>query len=143
MIPFDSPYYPYEKTGGGFLTFAGAEFIPKKIINYLMDMPDSNGYQPVDDNNRPRVRLMKYLWYDGAKPLEQPLPTPQEKMSMLFNGDEPVVNTDEQKQKHPHGYRLFPQTFWLPSLRSSVPRWRLIWSRMRTCCPTLCSSRSR
>ena len=115
MIPFDSPYYPYEKTGSGFLTFAGAEFIPKKIINYLMDMPDSNGYQPIDDNERPRVRLMKYLWYDGAKPLERPLPTPQEKMSMLFNGDEPVVNTDEQKQKHPHGYRLFPQTFWLPA----------------------------
>lgn len=115
MVPFDSPYYPYEKTGSGYLTFAGAEFIPRKIVNYLMDLPDSYGYQPADDNERPRVRLMKYLWYDGAKPLEMPLPTAAQKLSMLYDGSEPVVNTDEEKQKHPKGFRIFPQVFWLPA----------------------------
>ncbi|MBQ1202054.1 MAG: hypothetical protein IIX59_08775, partial [Alistipes sp.] len=40
------------------------------------------------------VRLAKLLWYDGEKPLEQPLPTPKQKLSMLWNGDESVLNTD-------------------------------------------------
>lgn len=115
MVSFDSPYYPYEKTGSGFLRFAGAEYIPYKIVNYLMDLPDANGYQPVNDNERPRVRLMKYLWYDEDKPLQQPLPTPEQKLSMLYDGSNPAVNTDEEKAKHPHGYRIFPQAFWLPA----------------------------
>lgn len=114
-VGFDSPFYPYEKTGSGFLSFAGAEFIPRKIVEYLMDMPDAYGYQPVDDNKRPRVRLMKYLWHDGAKPLEQALPTPAEKRSMLYDGSNPAVNTDDEKKKHPRGYRIFPQAFWLPA----------------------------
>lgn len=115
MVSFDSPYYPYEKTGAGYLTFAGAEYIPYKIVNYLMDLPDANGYQPVNDNSRPRVRLMKYLWYDGAQPLQQNMPTPTQKLSMLYDGENPAVNTDEEKEKHPKGYRIFPQTFWLPA----------------------------
>lgn len=115
MVSFDSPYYPYEKTGSGFLNFAGAEFIPHKIVNYLLDLPDAYGYQPVDDNERPRVRLMKYLWYDDDKPLENPLPTPAEKLSLLYDGNNPAVNTDEEQAKHPKGYRIFPQVFWLPA----------------------------
>ena len=115
MVSFDSPYYPYEKTGIGFLNFAGAEFIPYKIVNYLLDLPDAYGYQPVDDNERPRVRLMKYLWYDDDKPLENPLPTPAEKLSLLYDGNNPAVNTDEEQAKHPKGYRIFPQVFWLPA----------------------------
>lgn len=115
MVSFDSPYYPYEKTGSGYLTFAGAENIPYKIVNYLMDLPDANGYQPVNDNSRPRVRLMKYLWHDGDKPLQIILPTPAQKLSMLYDGENPAVNTDEEKAKHPRGYRIFPQAFWLPA----------------------------
>lgn len=105
-----SPYYPYEKVQTGYLTMQGTEEIPYQILQYLLDLPDANGYVPVDDNNRPRVRLAKYLWYDGAQPLSQPLPTVQEKLSMLFDGDSPVPNTDEQKTAHPKGYRLYPRS---------------------------------
>lgn len=115
MVSFDSPYYPYEKVATGVLTFNKADEIPYKIVNYLLDLPDAHGYQPVDDNERPRVRLMKYLWYDEAKPLEKPLPTVQQKLSMLWNGESPAVNTDDEKAKHPRGYRIFPQAFWLPA----------------------------
>ena len=101
MVSFDSPYYPYEKTGSGFLTFSGAEYIPYKIVNYLMDLPDANGYQPLNDNSRPRVRLMKYLWYDEDKPLQYLMPNPAQKLSMLYDGENPAVNTDDEKEKHP------------------------------------------
>lgn len=118
-VPFDSPYYPYEKVQIGFNTFSGAEKIPYKIISYLMDLPDANGYQPTDDNSRPRVRLMKYLWHDGANPLAQPLPTVEQKLSLLYNGDNPVLNTDELKKAHPKGYRIFPQVLWYQSQRDA------------------------
>lgn len=119
QVPFESPYYPYEKVQTGFNDFYGVEKIPYKIINYLMDLPDSNGYMPIDDNSRPRVRLMKYLWYDGANPLAHPLPTVEQKLSMLYNGDNPVLNTDELKAAHPKGYRIFPQVLWYQSQRDA------------------------
>ena len=68
-VGFESPYYPYEKVQTGFNTLRGAEEIPAKILRYLLDLPDWKGYQPVDDNSRPRVRLAKYLYYDDANPL--------------------------------------------------------------------------
>lgn len=109
-VPFDSPYYPYRKVVTGANTLKGAETIPYKILMYLLDMPDSYGYNPVDDNSRPRVRLAKYLWYDGANPLAEALPTPQQKLSMLYDPFNPdAANTDEEKEKHPQGYRLFAQ----------------------------------
>ena len=107
-VDFSSPYYPYRKVIEG-NEMRGAELIPYKIMMYLLDMPDSAGYTPVDDNERPRVRLIKLLTFDGPNPLAQPLPSPQEKLSILFNGDEPDINTDEQQTKHPYGYRLFTQ----------------------------------
>lgn len=109
---FESPTYPYERTMPSFLTFKGAEEIPHKLLVYLMDLPDAAGYVPEDDNARPRVRLMKYLWHDGARPLGERLPTAQEKQSLLFDGDEPVVDTAEMKRRHPKGYRLYWQRFW-------------------------------
>ena len=108
-VPFSSPTYPYKRVLPGTNLFRGAELVPYKILYYLLDLPDSNGYQPVDDNERPRVRLAKLLWNDGPRPLDGPLPTPQEKLSMLFSGEEPDINTDEQKKRHPKGYRLYPQ----------------------------------
>lgn len=112
-VSFESPYYPYEKVQEGFLTMRGSEEIPIKILRYLLDLPDSNGYEPVDDNARPRVRLAKYLWYDGERPLDNELPTPQEKLSLLFDGSETVLNTDQQKKLHPKGYRLYPVGYFL------------------------------
>lgn len=107
-VSFDSPFYPYSRVINGNI-YSGAELIPYKILMYLLDLPDSFGYQPVDDNSRPRVRLIKLLTYDCANPLAEPLPTPQQKLSLLFNGDEPDINTDEQRKRHPFGYRLFMQ----------------------------------
>ena len=119
-VSFNSPYYPYEKIQTGYNTFDGAETIPSKILFYLMDMADAAGYQPVDDNSRPRVRLMKYLWHDGARPLAQPMPTDAEKRSMLFDGDRPDINTDTDKANHPKGYRIFSQPYWLPAQQDAA-----------------------
>lgn len=114
-LSFDSDTYPYDRVMPGVNRLEGAEEIPLKVIRYLLDLPDKYGYTPADDNSRPRVRLAKYLWYEGAKPLSNPLPTPSQKLSLLFDGDEPDINTDEQKAKHPKGYRIFPQVYWGPS----------------------------
>lgn len=111
-IDFASPYYPFEKVQSGYNTFAGAEKLPKKLVDYLLDMPDKNGYQPADDNARARVRLMKYLCYDGANPLGKKLPTPKEKLSVVFDGEAPILDTAEQREKHPLGYRLYPLEYW-------------------------------
>lgn len=108
-VPFNSPTYPFHRVLKGSNTLRGAEVIPYKILTYLLDLPDAYGYEPQDDNERPRVRLAKYLWYDGANPLAQPLPTPKEKRSMLFDPDCPDINTDEDREKHPKGYRIFAQ----------------------------------
>lgn len=107
--PFDSPYYPYKKVIVGSNTLKGAELIPYKILMYLLDLPDAYGYTPPESNEYPRARLIKYLWNDGPFPLEGPMPTTQDKLSMLFQGEEPAINDDEAKQRHPRGYRLFPQ----------------------------------
>ena len=123
---FDSDTYPYTRVLTGVNRMDGAELIPLKILRYLLDLPDANGYTPTDDNSRPRVRIAKYLWYEGQNPLGQPLPTPQEKLSMLFDGEEPDLNTDEQKRKHPKGYRIYPQVYWGQSeLEAKDPRVRL------------------
>ena len=111
-IPFSSDSYPYERIQSGFNRLRGSEKIPEKVLLYLLDLPDANGYFPQDDNRRPRVRLIKYLWYDGARPLGNPLPTPVEKLSMVFDGEEPVLNTQELREKHPKGYRIYPQRVW-------------------------------
>lgn len=111
----DSDTYPYERVLPGVNRMEGAEEVPLKVIRYLLDLPDQYGYIPVDDNSRPRVRLAKYLWYEGANPLGQTLPTRDQKLSLLFDGDQPDINTDEQKALHPKGYRIFPQVYWGPS----------------------------
>ena len=115
MIDFSSPYYPYEKVDTGFNTLKGAEEIPYKILMYLLDLPDKNGYEPVDDNERPRVRLAKYLWYDESNPLSYPLPTPEQKLSMLYDGKSAMLATEEERQKHPKGYRIRGQSYTEPS----------------------------
>lgn len=113
-VPFTADTYPYERVLTGANRMAGAEEIPMKILRYLLDLPDAAGYVPADDNSRPRVRLAKYLWHEGANPLGQALPTPAEKLSLLFDGGAPELNTDEQKRRHPKGYRIFPQIYWEP-----------------------------
>lgn len=115
MVDFSSPYYPYEKVETGFNSLRGAEKIPNQIIKYLLDLPDANGYVPVDDNSRPRVRLIKYIYYDEPNPLSKPLPTPEQKLSLLYDGMNPDINTDEDKENHPQSYRIFGQQYELQS----------------------------
>lgn len=93
----------------------GSEEIPYKLLMYLLDLPDKHGYVPVDDNERPRVRLMKYLYYDDSQPLSKALPTPAQKLSLLFDPQNPDLNTDELREKHPKDYRLFWQKLVEPS----------------------------
>jgi hypothetical protein len=105
---FSSPTYPFARVISA-NTLKGAEIIPYKILMYLLDLPDAAGYTPPSGNDYPRARLMKYLWNDGARPLDDPLPTPAEKTSLLFDPYNPDINTDDDKKKHPKGYRLFAQ----------------------------------
>ncbi len=106
--PRNSPTYPFSRVIAA-NQLKGAELIPYKIITYLMDLPDAFNYQPPDNNDYPRCRLKKYLWYDESNPLAKPMPTAEQVRSMLFDADEPDINTDEQKARHPKGYRLFAQ----------------------------------
>ena len=112
---FNSPYYPYSKVDTGFNTLKGAEDIPYQLIMYLLDLPDKHGYVPIDDNSRPRVRLMKYLYYDEPNPLAQRLPTPEQKLSLVYNGKNAVLDGEEDKKNHPKGYRIWAQNYAEPS----------------------------
>lgn len=110
MVSFDSKFYPYEKVQTGYNTMRGAEEIPLKIVKYLLDLPDKNGYNPIDNNDRPRVRFIKYIYHDGENPLSKELPSPEDKLALLFDPENPVLNSAEQQKKHPKGYRIFAQT---------------------------------
>lgn len=112
-VSVDSPTYPYERVHE-FSPMEPASEIPLIVCRYLMDLP-MPGYTPKDDNRYPRCRLMKRLWYDEDDPLSQPLPTAQQKLSMLFDGHHPTLNTDEEQAQHQKGYRLYPLQWWMPS----------------------------
>ena len=114
-VDFKSKYYPYRKIIAA-NTFRGAEIIPYKILLYLMDLPDAAGYTPPDDNDYPRTRLKRYLWYDCPNPLAQPMPTAEQVRSLLYDPDSPDINTDDEKAKHPQGYRLFAQRMVVQSV---------------------------
>lgn len=78
-----SPYYPYEKIQN-YGTMPEMGKLPKIVRDYLMDMP-MQGYIPPDNNEYPRCALMKYLYYDVAKPLDEVVPTTQQKLSIVFD----------------------------------------------------------
>lgn len=126
---FSNPWYPYARPDPGVLRYRGISKIPDILIRYLLDLPDAYGYVPIDDNERPRVRLAKLLWYEGERPLEQPIPTPEQKLSMLWHGEESVLNADEQKAAHPKGYRIFGQSFWLPAQFTAGPFLKIYMGR--------------
>lgn len=73
------------------------------VRDYLMCMPYAGG-EIADDNRNPRVRLMKYLYHDGAHPLEQGLPTMEQRLKMVFNPEEPDKSPGDK------GYRIFTQS---------------------------------
>lgn len=116
MATLDSKWYPYYKVQEGFSDSTELDPIPRKILDYLLDMPDGRGYTPKDDNSYPRCRFWKYLYYDGANPLSNPLPTPAQKKSVLF--------IPELAEKPPtgKGYRLIPQVYSKPAQENAQTR---------------------
>lgn len=101
--PIQNPYYPYHRLEG-YNTLPALEDIPYRVRTYLMDMP-SAGYTPPDDNRYPRCCLMKYLYYDTPQPLNNPLPTLEQKMSIVFDPEAPDRPPDDEK-----GFRIFSQS---------------------------------
>ena len=96
--------YPYERDQR-YVTLREAEHIPRQIVSYLLDLPLA-GYTPPSSNRYPRARLMKYLYHDGVSPLNEPLPTPEQKLALVFD---PLRQTDPpDKDKL---YRVFPQAY--------------------------------
>ena len=114
-VDYRNPYYPYVKAQENYFDLSGSVDLPRKIADYLIDAPMGD-YMPPDDNSYPRCRLWKYLYYDGARPLENPLPTIQEKMQVVFNPDLP------QNPPTDKGYRLIPQIFVRQSQEAAQTR---------------------
>lgn len=103
ICPNSLDTYPYTRQAAA-PRLTGAEEIPRKVAQYLMDLP-LPGYEPRDDNRLARCRLMKYLWYDEDNPLSRPMPAAQEKLSMLYLPERASSPPAER------GYRLFPQAY--------------------------------
>ena len=98
-----SATYPYERVTNN-VWMKHLDSIPKMLIDYVMDMPRP-GYTPPDDNTYPRCRLMKYLYYDGPRPLDNPLPSPADKIRLVYDPNSPdVAPTDK-------GYRIYPVSY--------------------------------
>lgn len=100
----NSPYFPYIKSQQNYFDLSDTVSLPRKICDYLIDAPQGD-YVPKDDNSYPRCRLWKYLYYDDPRPLEKPLPTIKQKMSVVFNSEQP------EKPPTDKGYRIIPQIF--------------------------------
>lgn len=116
MPDINSKFYPYNKVYEGYYNLQEALNIPRKIMNYLLDMPDGV-YVPKDDNSYPRTRFWKYLYYDGEHPETNILPTPSQKMSVLFDPNNPTKPCDEKK-----GWRLLPQSYIKPAQTEAQTR---------------------
>lgn len=98
----ESPYYPFRKVINA-NTMAGAERLPYTLTKYLMDLP-LPGYMPPTDNAFPRARLKKLLYWDGPLPLDQPLPTTEQMLSIQFDPEHPGSPPDPER-----GYRIYQQ----------------------------------
>ncbi|MBR5897628.1 MAG: hypothetical protein IKZ39_08455, partial [Lachnospiraceae bacterium] len=86
-------------------TLAGAEELPYVITKYLCDTADAQ-YNPPSENKFPRARLKKLIYWDCAKPLEQPLPTDEQIRAIRFDPLNPATPPDKER-----GYRIFSQEF--------------------------------
>ena len=99
-----NPYFPYNKVGD-YATLPNAETLLKKVVDYLLDLP-MRGYTPPSDISTPRSRMIRLLYYDTPHPLDQPLPTPEQKLSIVFDPESPDVPHDKEK-----GYRVYPMVY--------------------------------
>jgi hypothetical protein len=118
-----SPYYPYEKLHS-FGTMENMGKLPYIVRQYLMDMP-SAGYTPPDNNEYPRCALMKYLYYDTARPLDNPVPTPQQKLSIVFD---PAQSETPPTDKN---YRIYTQQLIGQAQTNGATIMRITMGRVR------------
>ena len=100
-MAFKNWYEPYKRLVG-YVTLPNADELLRKVLYYLIDMPTPT-HQPFTDNRCPRTRISKYLYNDAQRPLDQPIPTVQQKLSLFFDPEKPA---DAPSDK---GYRIFPQ----------------------------------
>ena len=114
-VDIRNPCWPYVKAQESYFDLKDSVDLPRKITDYLIDAPVGD-YIPPNDNAYPRCRLWKYLYYDGARPLDNPLPTIEQKMSVVFNPDLP------QNPPTDKGYRLIPQIFTRQSQETAQTR---------------------
>ena len=93
-------YSPYEKVYD-FWGQSKLDEVPAKLRDYLLLMPTKEFPQMIETNDNPRARLVKYLYYDTQKPLDQPMPSVKERLSIVFDPQKPdMAPTDK-------GYRVF------------------------------------
>ena len=100
-MAFENWYEPYRRLNA-YNTLPDADELLRKVLYYLIDMPAAN-HTPFTDNRCPRVRIAKYLYHDTSRPLDQETPTPQQKLSLMFDPEKPA-NPPTTK-----GFRIFPQ----------------------------------
>lgn len=104
MVSVNSQWYPYQKVQESYYDLSDTVTIPRKLCDYLIDAPQGD-YTPADDNTHARCRLWKYLYYDGADPLSETLPTIAQKMQVVFDPSSPTQAPSDK------GYRLFPLAY--------------------------------
>lgn len=97
----NSAYYPYRRVYD-YTDLPRANELFSKVTKYLIDLPDAR-YTPKDDNRLPRCRLNKLLYWDTEDPLNMPLPTPEQKLSIVFDPQRPDKPKDAERQ-----YRILP-----------------------------------
>ena len=94
-------YSPYEKVYD-FFGMSDLDIVPLKLRDYLLCMPSAECPNPILTNENPRVRLVKYLYYDTPNPLNEPMPSVEERKSIVFD---PFHPTDPTQKR----FRVFTQ----------------------------------
>lgn len=97
-------YSPYEKI----YNYWGEQNVvdvPSKLRDYLLLLPSKDCPNPITTNDNPRARFLKYLYYDDPNPLDNEIPSIQDRLALVFDPlkpDKPPL-TDK-------GYRVFTQS---------------------------------
>lgn len=97
-------YSPYEKIYN-YWADTEIEKVPMKLRDYLLLLPTKDCPNPIETNDNPRARLVKYLYYDAPNPLSNPMPSVQERLKMIFDPFNPDKPSDPNI-----GYRVFCQS---------------------------------
>ena len=94
-------YSPYEKVYD-FFGMSDLDIVPMKLRDYLLCMPSMECPDPILTNENPRVRLVKYLYYDTPNPLNERMPTVEQRKSIVFDPFNPTNPTEKR-------FRVFTQ----------------------------------